>query len=180
MKKFLSITLMMVLVLLCTMSVVNAATTDKLVEYASKTFKVAGDEVKVPEKHLVTLKRYLKEYPVSEEDANKIIEEAEKAIDLMNEAKTSDVTKLTRAQKDELTGIAQRMASLAKVTLSYDATTKDLTILKDGKPYGDPINLKNDEFVQTGNNYMVYIVIATVAVIAVATVAAYRKTKANA
>lgn len=174
MKKFLRITLVLMAILLCTVTVVNAATTDELVAYASKTFTVAGEEVKLSDADLVKVKRYLADYPVSEENADKIIAKVDEAVALMNKAGVSDPTKLSKAQKDELLKIAQEAASLAGATISYDNKDKVVSIYRDGKLY-DTASLTSYKFVQTGST--MYVVIALVAVIAIATVVGYRKIK---
>lgn len=175
MKKFLRITFVLMAILLCTISVVNAATKDELVAYLSKSFKVAGEEVKLSDSDILNVKKYLEQYPVSEGDADKIIAKVDEAVALVNKAGTTNLTKLSKAQKDELIKIAQEAASIAGATISYDNKDKVVTIYKNGEVF--TTRTLDSKFVQTGSNATMYVVIALVAVIAVATVVGYRKIK---
>ncbi len=178
MKKVLKCALVLVILLLCSISVANAATTDELIAHISKTYKIAGEEVKISDTDLKKAKDYLAKYPVSEENANTIIEKIDKAVELMDEAGTANPTKLSRKDKDDLLSIGQEIASAAGVTFTYDNTDKVITIYKNGEEY-TTVSL-NPYFVQTGSNNTIYVVIALVAVIAIATIIGYRKMKTNA
>ncbi len=179
MSKILKITVILMMVLLCTLSVVQAATTSELIASVSKTYKIAGKEVKLSESDLVKVKRYLTEYPVSAENADKIITKIDEAVDLMNKEGVSNPAKLSKAKKDELLKIAQEAATLAGATLTYDSSNKSILVYKDGKQY-DSLSLSSYKFANTGsNNTTIYIITAGVAIIAVATVIGYRKFKAN-
>ena len=179
MKKTIIMTLVLIAILLCSVSTVHATTTDKLIQYASKTFTIAGEQVKVSDADLVKIKRYLGEYPVTEDVADKIIAKAEEAIAFMNAEGVSNPAKLSKAKKQQLLSIAQEAAELAGATLTYDATNKTIEIYRNGKLY-DSISIKAYKLVQTGNNNVAYIAITAVAIIAIATTVGYRKIKANA
>jgi len=161
------------------MSVVNAATKNELIEAASKTYTVAGKKVSLSESDLVKVKRYISENTISEKNGDKIIAKVDEAVKLMNEAGTSDPTKLSQAKKDELLGIAQETAKLAGASLTYDSKNKALSIYKDGKLY-DSIALSSyKKFTQSGSNHMIYIISTGVALIAVVTIVSYKKMRKN-
>ena len=179
MNKVLKITLTLIAILLCTISAVKAATTNDLIAHISKTYTIAGKDVKISDADLVKAKRYFSEYPVSSSDADKIIKKIDEAVELMNKQGVSNPAKLSKAKKDELLNIAQEAAKLAGASISYDSKNKSIAIYRDGKQY-DSISTNTYKFVSTGANNMIYVVALGGAIIAIATVIGYRKIKANA
>ncbi len=178
MKKVLKIALIFVLMILAYTTVVNAATTDELIAYASKTFTIAGKQVKLSNADVLKVKRFLSENPVSESQGDTIISKGNQIISIMNSEGVSDVTKLSKAKKEQALSLAQEAASVVGATLTYDSTDKAVTIYKDGKAV-DSASLVNYKLVQTGSDNTVYVVAGVVAVIAVATVV-LKKRKVNA
>lgn len=181
MKKILKVLLVFALILVCYTTVAKAATTNDLIAYASKTFTIAGKQVKLSNADLVKVKRYISENPVSESDADKIIAKANQIISIMNSEGVSDPTKLSKAKKDEVLKIAQEAAAITGATLTYDSTNKSVAVYKNGKKV-ESISLENYKLVQTGSDNTPYIiagVTGAVAVIAIATILIYRKKKAN-
>lgn len=180
MKRLLKVTLAFVLVVLCYTTVAKAATTDELIAYASKTFTIAGKQVKLSDADVLKVKRYLSENPVTSSGADKIIAKAEQIISIMRAEGVADITKLSKAKKDEVLKIAQEAAAITGATLTYDSTNKAIAVYKNGKKV-ESLSLQNYKFVQTGSDNTMYVVIptVTVAVIAVATVVILRKKKAN-
>lgn len=180
MKRLLKVTLAFVLVVLCYTTVAKAATTDELIAYASKTFTIAGKQVKLSDADVLKVKRYLSENPVTSSGADKIIAKAEQIISIMRAEGVADITKLSKAKKDEVLKIAQEAAAITGATLTYDSTNKAIAVYKNGKKV-ESLSLQNYKFVQTGSDNTMYVVIptVTVAVIAIATVIILRKKKAN-
>lgn len=179
MKKFLTITLVSIMALLSSMTIVNAATKDDLIAAASKTYTIAGKEVSLSSSDLVKVKRYVSENEISSGNADKIITKINEAVSLMNKEGVSDPTKLSKGKKEELLNIAKEAASLAGASLTYDANNKAISIYKDGKLY-DSISLtSNYKFAQSGSNHMIYMILGTVAVIAIAGVIGYKKIRKN-
>ncbi len=179
MKKVLKTALIFILMLLVYTTVVNAATTEELVAYASKTFTIAGEKVKLSDGDVLKVKRFLSENPISESDGDTIIDKAEQIISIMNTEGVANPTKLSKAKKEQVLSIAQEAAAVTGATLTYDSTNKVVTVYKNGKTI-ESISLKNDKFVQTGNDNTAYVVAGIVAVIAVATVVILKKRKVNA
>lgn len=179
MKKVLITVLMSVLILLSYITVANAATTEEIVSYASKTFTIAGQKVKLSDGDILKIKRYLSENPVSDKDGDILIEKAEQIISIMNTEGVSNPTKLSKTKKEQVLTIAQEAAAVTGATLTYDSTNKVITIYKNGKAI-DTVSLQNNKLVQTGNDNTVYVVIGSVAIIAVATILISKKRKENA
>lgn len=176
MRKLLTIALLLVVVFALATNV-NAATKSELSAYLTKTHTVAGEEVSLSESDKVKVERYLSENDVTEEQADKIIAKVDEAIAVMNEAGVSDITKLSKEDKEKLVNIANEAASVLGLTISYDASTKTISIYKDGKLIESTSITSNSKLVQTGSSNIAYIAVPVVAIIAIAMVAAYKKAK---
>lgn len=140
---------------ICT-NYVNAATEQDLIDYASKTFTINGKEFSSPELAAI-VKSYLKDNDISSSDADKIIAKADQIMKIVNDAKVTDVTKLSKSQKDEIRALATDAATIAGATISYDYTTKQLTVTgSNGKNYGKA-SLKENKLQGTGVDYSIYV-----------------------
>lgn len=181
MKKVVKIVFAFVFMLVFFTTITRAATTDELIAYASKTFTIAGKQVKLSDADVLKVKRYLSENPVTGSDADKIIAKANQIIAIMNEQGVSDPTQLSKEKKNEVLGIAQEAAAITGATLTYDSTNKSVAVYKNGKKV-ESIALENYKLVQTGSDNIVYVVtgvIGTVAVIAIATTVILKRKRAN-
>lgn len=179
MKKVLTAMLLVAILLGC-VSCVNAATEDELLAAVSKTYTIAGKQVKIAEGDLVKVERYLSKYDILPENCDGIIERINKAVDTLNKAETMDPSKLDQSVKDEVLSLAQEAATLAGATLTYDAATGVASVYRNGELYDSATVESYFEFAHSGNNYMAYVVASVVAIIAVATVAYVKKVRANA
>jgi len=177
MKRFLQFVLVL-LITLSSMVNVNAKTEEELIDYMSKTFVVAGKEVKLTDADIVKLERYLSENTVSSDNCDKIIEKIDEIIAIMNNAKVTDPTKLSYEKRQEVLAIAKDAATLAGASLTYDNTNKVVSIYKDGKLV-DTASIKPYKLAQTGNSNTIYFVIAGLAIVAGGAVI-YRKTRKDA
>ena len=65
MKKVVKIVFAFVFMLVFFTTITRAATTDELIAYASKTFTIAGKQVKLSDADVLKVKRYLAENPVT-------------------------------------------------------------------------------------------------------------------
>lgn len=176
MKKVFKITLIVAILLICCATVAHAATNSDVVSYLKKSHTVAGKTVKLSDANALKVDKYFSTYPVSSENADKIIAKVDEGIALMNAAGVSDPNKLPKAQKDKLLSIAQEAAQLAGATLTFNSTDKTIDIYVNGVLFDQISTKSGNTLVQTGADYS-YIVytIAAVAVIAVASVVIYRK-----
>lgn len=177
MKKSLQFIAVLV-VSLCFTTNVHAATKQELIDYASKTFTVAGRSVSSPELAAI-VKSYLADNEISADVADQIIAKGDKIIAIMNAAGTTDLTKLSSSQKNEIRTLATDAATLAGATVNYDNSSKRVTVKgANGKTYGSaPIT--NTKLAATGSDYTIYIAVSGLALV-VASSAVYRKLKNNA
>lgn len=173
MKKVLTIAILFVMVALMATTVVNATTSANLAEelynLGSKYGMTSADKVKI--------ERYLADNPVTESEANQIMNKAREATKIMDEAGVTDITKLSQADKNKLVSIANEAASIIGLTLSFKSGGI-IEVYKDGKLI-ETATLNNGKLAYTGNDNTV-LVVSSVAVLALATVFVVRKKFANA
>ena len=124
----------------------------------------------------VKIERYLADNPVTESKANAIVAKANEAAKIMDEAGVTDFSKLSEDKKAEIKSIANQAASIVGVTLTYKSGSVE--IYKDGKLI-ETVTNNNGKLAYTGNNNIV-LVVSSIAVIALASVAVARKKLANA
>ena len=173
MKKLITITILFIMVAMLATTIVNAATSstlaDELYALGSKYGMTSQDKVKI--------ERYLADNPVTDAQANQVMEKAKEAVKIMEEAGTTDVSKLTTEQKNKLKTLANEAASIVGLTLTFKSGTVE--IYKDGKLI-EVLGLENGKLAYTGNNVNVVLVVSSVAVVALAAVIVARKKFANA
>ncbi len=179
MKRLAVVTLLVVMLMGALVGTVNAATESELLDYLSKEFTVAGEKVSISEADKVKIERYLNDNEVTAEQADSIIAKVDEVIAIMDEAGETDLTKLSQADKNKIISIANSAAEELGLTLSYDASSKTLSVYKDGKLIESSSIVSNDELVQTGSANYVYVAILAVAVIAIAAVVV-KRARANA
>ena len=186
MKKILQMTLALVMLLGFATSV-NAATEQELIDHVSKSYPVAGKNVRIRDEYINQLKQYLNEKELSSADAQTIIDDFDKAVAIMQAGKVTDPTKLSNKEdRKRLLDLGKDAASKLGISVTYsngklllvDATGKELpsvnvktALIVDGKTSG--------KLRPTGSDYTVYVAVSGLAVIAIA-MAGFRKLKENA
>ena len=177
------ITLVLMSVILTTImlgTVVNAATEEELKDYLFKKHIIAGNEVYLVENQKVEVERYLATHDVTEEQADKVIEQAEKAKALLEKNGVSDYTKLSKENKKTLLSIGQEAASVLGLTMTYNSSEKTIEIYE-GTTQLDSIPNHRNILVQTGSDntgLFVIVAIALVAIIAIAGTIIVKKVRA--
>lgn len=173
MKKFLTISLLFVMLVMAFATVVNAATSatlaDELYAKGSKYGMTTADKVKI--------ERYLSEYPVTEAQANDILAKADAAVAVMENAGVTNYDKLTTAQKNELKEIAKAVAEILDVKLVFK--TGSVEIYKDGRLI-ETVTENNGKLAYTGNSVNSVLVVSIIAIIALAITVVAKRTFANA
>ena len=172
MKKLLTISILAVMLVLMTITGVNATTNDNLAD----TLYNIGSKYGMTKSDKVKIERYLADNPVTESEANAIVAKANEAAKIMDEAGVTDFSKLSEEKKAEIKSIANQAASIVGVTLTYKSGSVE--IYKDGKLI-ETVTNNNGKLAYTGNNNIV-LVVSSIAVIALASVAVARKKLANA
>lgn len=170
MKKFVTIALLFVMLVMALGVTVNAATSatlaDDLFAKGEKYGMTTADKVKV--------ERYLKENPVTDEEADAILAKADEAVAVMTKAGTTNYSELTKAQKDELKTIAKSAAEIANVKLVFK--TGSVEVYDQNGKLIETITENNGKLAYTGNNVNIVLVVSVIATIALAiTVVAKKK-----
>ena len=174
MKKFLTISLLFVMLLMAFATVVNAATSatlaDDLYAKGAKYGMTSADKVKI--------ERYLSENPVTDAEANAVLAKADEAVAVMENAGVTSYDKLTTAQKDELKSIAKSAAEIIDVKLVFKKGSVEIYD-KSGKLI-ETVTENNGKLAYTGNNVNSVLVVSIIAIIALAITVVAKKTFANA
>ena len=172
MKKLLTISLLALMLILMTVTGVQATNNDNL---ASTLYNI-GAKYGMTKSDKVKIERYLADNPVTESEANAIVAKANEAAKIMDEEGTKDYKKLSESKKAQLKTLASEAASIVGATVSFKADTFE--IYKDGKLI-ETIGNNRGKLAYTGNNNIA-LVVYSIAVIALASVAIARKKLANA
>lgn len=163
MKKTLTIAILMVMLVMLTLTGVNAATNstlaDELYAKLSAYGATSADKVKV--------ERYLADNPVTDEQANAILVKADEAIAVMKAEGVTDYTKLSVDGKSKVKSIAQSAANSIGLTLTFKKGMVEV-YNKEGKLI-ETVTLSNSgKLAYTGNDTNMILVVSSVAVIALA------------
>ncbi len=160
MKKTLTIAILFVMIMMATLTVVNAATSetlaDELYAIGSKYGMTSGNKVQ--------MERYLAEHALTEKECNDILSLAQDAQDIMKANNTTDVRSLDKDVKARLLSLANEAADIAGVTLDF--TADGVAVYKDGKLI-DTVT-SSDKLAYTGNNVNTLVIISSVMAIGLA------------
>lgn len=173
MKKFLTVSLLFVMLVMAFATVVNAATSadlaDKLYAKGSKYGMTSADKVKI--------ERFLADNPVTDADADKILAKADEAVAVMERAGAKNYSELTAGEKSELKAIANAAADIVGVKLVFK--TSSVEVYKDGKLI-ETVTNNSGKLAYTGNNVNMVLVVSSIAVIALAITVVAKRTLVNA
>ena len=170
MKKTLTIALLAIITIMALATGVNAATSstlaDELYAKGKKYGMTSADKVKI--------ERYLAENPVTDDQANAIVAKADEAIAVMEKAGTTDINKLTDAQKDQLKSIANSAASIVDLKLVFKKGSVE--IYDNTGKLIETVGQNNGKLAYTGNNVNVVLTTSVIAVIALAITVVTKRT----
>ncbi|MBR2786205.1 MAG: LPXTG cell wall anchor domain-containing protein [Clostridia bacterium] len=134
MKKLLSTMLIAVLAIFMLGTISNATTKAELKNYILSEKTIAGKTYVIRDADKVKLEKLFANNDVTDEQATKVKEIAEKALNYMSENGASSPDELkTKAQKQQLLAYAQEAASVLGLTVNYDTSAKRLDVYRDGK-----------------------------------------------
>ena len=115
MRKVLKIALVFAILLFCNITVAKAATNEDLIAYTKKSFDVNGSTVTLKAADKVKVERYLKQYPVTDNQADQIIGKIDAGISLLRAANATDLTKL------DYSYVVYAVASVAVIAIAVFA-----------------------------------------------------------
>lgn len=169
MKKTISMAILFVMLVMLTLTGVQAASTTladdvyaKLAPYGA----TASDKVK--------MERYLADNPVTDEEAKTILGKVDEAIAVFDAEGIKDYTKLSLDAKNKVKSIAQSAANTIGLTLTFKKGTVEV-YNKEGKLI-ETASIKNTgKLAYTGNNVNTVLVVSSIAVIALAATVVAKK-----
>ncbi len=173
MKKLLSFVVLFIL-LIATATTVNATNSsglaDELYDMGKPYGMTSSDKIRI--------ERYLTDNKVTDEQANQVISKAKQAVAIMEKAGTTNYSKLSDSQKEEMKSLAIDAAKVLDLTLEF--SNKQVKVYQDGKLIDVVTYDNNGKLAYTGNNTNAVLVVSSVAIIALALVFVARKKSANA
>lgn len=173
MKKIVSFLILFVIVASLA-TVVNATSNSELAEKLYEMGKPYG----LTSADKVRIERYLSDYPVTSEEADKIIAKAEEAVQVMKDAGVSNYKDLTAEQKDQMKSIANEAADILGVTLTF--SNGQVKVYQNGKLIETVTLSSSGKLAYTGNNINTILVVSSVAVVALTAGLVAKKKFANA
>ena len=179
MKKSIKILMLTLIVLALLVPMVKATTHSELLDYLMKSHKIAGKDVSISEENKVKIKRYLSENTLTDEQATKIKAKVDEGIALMERAGVSDPAYLSVSDKVKLIDIGKDAAAVAGLTLVVDSNNDSIEIYKNGTLI-ESASTTPGKLVQTGTTHYSYVIIPSIAIIAVAVALVVRKKRVNA
>ena len=172
MKKIVSLLILIVLII----GVASVACATSSSELADKIYEI-GKPYGMTTANKVRIERYLKENPVSDEVANKVVAKMEEGAKVFADAGATKYSELSDSEKEQIKTIANEAASTLGLTLKF--TAKEVEIYKNGELI-EVVHYDSDKFLYTGNNVNTILVVSSVVVIALVAGFALRKKFANA
>lgn len=171
MKKILTIAISFVMLVMLTLTGVQATTKSTLAEEVYAKLAPYG----ATQADKVKIERYLSDNSVTDEEANTIMTKVDEAIAVMDAEGIKDYTKLSEESKNKVKSIAQSAANTIGLTLTFQKGTVEV-YNKEGKLI-ETASIKNTgKLAYTGNNINTILVVSSIAVIALtATVVAKKR-----
>ena len=180
MKKILTISIIALMVMLVAVSTVKATTEEELRAYLKGNLTVNGKTIKIDEKYITSIERYLDSNDLTDEQATAIKAKVDQGLALMEAEGVTDPTKLSSAKKSELLSIGQEAAAVVDLKLQYDSSDATISVLDSNGKVIDSFSTNSNKLVQTGKSNVIYVALAGVAIIAVAAIATTKRAKVNA
>lgn len=156
MRKFNKVLILVTLMFMMTTSCF-AATKEELLAYFKQTHVVSGKSITLDAAQITKIENYLNQNEVSEQNADKIIADANEVISYMTRNNVSDPSKLSASQKEYVMGVVEDAGTAAGVSVTFDKATNEMQIYKDGKLLETTSFTNTIPF--TGTNVMPYITV---------------------
>ena len=134
MKKVLITMVIAILAIVMLGTISNASTKNSLKTYLTTEKEIGGVTWEISNQDKEKIGKFFSNNEITDEQATKIEEIANKAIKFMSDNGASEPDKIkTKAQKQQLLDYAKEAASVLGLTVNYDYSTKRLDVYKDGK-----------------------------------------------
>ncbi len=176
MKKTIKILMLTMLLIALLVPMVKATTQSELEEYVLGTHKIAGKDVSLSAENKGKVKNFFKNNTLTDDQCTKIKAKIDEIIAIMNKANVSEPAKLSSKDKSDIISLGQAAASIANCKLVVDTANNTIELYKDGVLI-DSTSTNPGQLVQTGTPNYAYVIVPSVAIIAVAVAFVIRKKK---
>ena len=129
--KTISVIVMMLMMISVSISV-NAYTNDDVIKYISKAHTVNGRTVRLTKAQRQSLSQYLKNNPVTEDEANEIIAKLDLAKSKIDNSGATNLSQLSDSIKAEVVSLVKTAGSIAGLDVQLD-TVNEIVTIKDSK-----------------------------------------------
>jgi ABC-type transport system substrate-binding protein len=148
-KKRLALILALALIIsLGTVATSFAASNDDLIQ--------ALKDAKIPETYIIQAENYLKTRELTEDEANAVIANIEKAVEIMEEAGTKDITKLSAESKKEIIELVSDSGEAIGITVTIDKLSDGTySVVGTDSTGNEVVNFTSNEVKQTGIDYTI-------------------------
>lgn len=145
MKKNIRILLILIIIMIVTMPFVKATTpSEELVSY------IKGKQKKyISDADIVRIERYLKEYPVTAEECEKLKQKIDSAMAIVENSGVQDFKQISQTDKNKLKSIANEAATIVDVRLVFKEDSVE--IYKNGKQV-ESVQFNSNKLSYTGRN----------------------------
>ena len=165
MKKTITIAVLTVVLSLFAVTV-NAATVDDVMAYVKDTHVIAGEEVKLSESQVLRVERYFEEYPITEAHGDALLAKLDEIKATLDEADVKDLNSMSSETKNTVLALANEAADIVGVTLAVDSENQSVSVIKDGKVL-DTVSITDEgKLSYTGSSVNVYVLAASIVIIA--------------
>lgn len=152
----------------------KATTASELQDYLCSGKNFNGTTLIIRDEDKVQVERYFSTHTVTDEQATKVKEIADKAIAYMNADGAKSPNKMsTKAKKQQLLAYGQEAAKVLGLTVTYNAADETIDVYENGTQIG--VLHWGNELVQTGSTNYGYAVLAGVVLVAGAMLVVARK-----
>lgn len=154
-----------------------AMSQSELIEYVSKPHTINGTTYQMNSAYKREINNYVKDHPISDDEANQIKAKFDSFLAYIDSIGVRDISKTTQSQRQTLLAKANEITSIVGVTVKYNATDKTLEFYDNNGKEITALNVSDyNSLVQTGSSNYAYLAIpATLAVVALAGVAVFKK-----
>lgn len=132
MKKFISIAVAMLIVAMTAMTAfaagINSAE-QKVLDELNSTVSMNGNQMGIPTAYVNQAESYFNTIDMTDAEADSIVSTLESAKSFLASTGASDISALTFDQKQTLLNYGNEAAGVVGLTLSYDNTTKALSVV---------------------------------------------------
>lgn len=154
-----------------------AMTQSELIEYVSKPHTINGTTYQMNSAYKREIENYVKDHPITDDQANQMKAKFDSFLSYIDSIGVRSIDECTHSQKQTLLAKANEITAVVGVSIKYNSTDKTLEFYDENGKMITAVSVYDyDKLVQTGSsNYVYFAIPATLAVVALAGVAVFKK-----